>query len=192
VAKSQRRKSSLFGPSNKRAKGRKRWSLQNSIVNSAIAILSLLLIAFIFSFSRQYTQKGVPIKTTFPSLPDQTRLAVEIYEQNPVLDIEVEVLNGCGEAGLAGKVSEFLRNNRIDVVRSENADHFGYDRTLLIQRNEKFENLKTVSATLGFDLNDKSRVLVQPDANSDVDLTLIIGKDYKTIRPLTDFLNHKF
>ena len=106
------------------------------LVNSAIAILSLLLVAFIFSFSNRQTQSGVPIEVTFPTMSDAPKLATEIYKANPVMDIQIEILNGCGEPGLAAKFSDLLRNIRVDVVRSENADHFDYEKTMLIQRNE--------------------------------------------------------
>jgi hypothetical protein len=190
ATRGRRKASSRHGQ--RRGGTRKHWSLQNSIINTAIVILSLLVVAFIFSFSRQYTQSGIPIEVSFPAEPEPARLAVEIYEQNPILDIEVEVLNGCGEAGLASRVSDFLRTNRIDVVRAENADHFAYTQTLLIQRNENVEALQKVAATLGFNPEDKRHVLIQPDAASDVDLTLIIGQDYRTIPPLNKFLARQF
>jgi len=64
------------------------------LVNSAIAILSLLLVAFIFSFSNRQTQSGVPIEVTFPTMSDAPKLATEIYKANPVMDIQIEILNG--------------------------------------------------------------------------------------------------
>ena len=102
------------------------------VINSAIAILSLLLVAFIFSFSDRQTQSGVPIEVKFPTMDDTPKLATEIYEENPVMDIQIEILNGCGEPGIAAKFSDLLRNIRVDVVRSENADHFDYDKTCLL------------------------------------------------------------
>ena len=89
-----RKKSALFSKK-KRSKRGGQKDLQGSLINSAIVVLSLLLVAFIFSFTTRQTHHGVPIEVTFPALPDQPRLAVEIYEQKPVMDIEVEILNGC-------------------------------------------------------------------------------------------------
>ncbi len=107
------------------------------IINAGIAVMSVLLFAFIFSFSSRQSQSGVPIRAvTFPTTDEVTKLATEIYEANPILDIEVEILNGCGEPGIAARFSEFLRDKRVDVVRSENADNFDYTKTVLIQRNE--------------------------------------------------------
>lgn len=149
--------------------------------------------AFIFSFSQKNTQSGVSIDVQFPE-PEgqQPKLAVDIYEENPVLDIEVEVLNGCGTAGIAGKISDFLRNQRVDVVRSENADHFNYSRTQIIQRNENFEGLQHVATALGFDISNAKRVKVEPRAGSDVDLTLIIGQDFESIDALSTYLRSAY
>lgn len=160
-----------------------RRDVQSTLINAAIAVLSLILLAFIFSFSNRQTRHGVPIEVQFPEHPDQPQLAVEIYQQNPVLDIEVEVLNGCGEPGLAAQLSKFLRHHQVDVVRAENADHFNYPATLLILRNENYESLKHVAAALEIDVNDAERVLKNYDLDLDVDLTLIIGKDFNSILP---------
>lgn len=168
--------------------------IQSTLLNSAIGILTLLLIAFIFSFSKKQTHSGVSIDSiqmSFPNLPEQTKLAAEIYEENPILDIQVEVLNGCGTNGLAGHAADFLHSNQIDVVRSTNADHYDYNKTLLISRNENVSGLKEVASSLGFDIQDRSRVLIQPDASSDVDITLILGKDYTTINPLVKFIDQQ-
>jgi len=160
------------------------------IVNAAIAVMSLLLVAFIFSFSGRQSQTGVPIEVSFPSLKNAPSLATEIYAANPVMDIQVEILNGCGEPGLASKFSDLLRNIRVDVVRSENADHFDYEKTILIQRNENIFGMKTVASALGFDIKNAQQVITIADPNLDVDLTLIIGKDFKSIASIQSYLNN--
>ena len=115
------KKSALFRKTKKSKKGGHK-DLQGSLINSAIVVLSLLLVAFIFSFTTRQTHHGVPIQVTFPALPEQPRLAVEIYEKKPVMDIEVEILNGCGIAGLASKVSNLLRDNNCLLYTSDAAD----------------------------------------------------------------------
>ena len=161
------------------------------IVNAGIGVMSVLLFAFIFSFSNRQTQTGVPIKAvTFPTSDEAPKLATEIYEANPVLDIEVEILNGCGEPGVAAKFSEFLRDKRVDVVRSENADNFDYENTVLIQRNEKTSGLKYVADALNFDIKNSKQVKTSIDPNSDVDITLVIGKDFNSITTVKSFLKN--
>ena len=178
----------------KKIKKKKRRSINfgSALLNGLIGVLSIFLIAFIYSVSQKSVRNGVSMNVTFPETSNKSLLAVDIYEENPVLDIEVEVLNGCGVTGVAGEISKFLRGHQIDVVRSENADHFLYTRTLIIQRNENVEGLAKVVKALNIELDDKSRVLIQPDPSSGVDVTLIIGSDYHSIQPIGDFLDPSF
>ena len=180
MAKIKRRNSSkLFSSPRKKTRGSK--FNQMGLVNSGIAVMSLLLVAFIFSFSERQVQSGVQIEVKFPSMPNTPKLATEIYESNPLLDIQVEILNGCGTPGIAAKFSELLRDKRVDVVRSENADHFEYEKTILIQRNENINGMKHVAQVLGFKIDNSEKVITSIDPNLDVDLTLIIGKDFPSI-----------
>ena len=45
------------------------------------------------------------------------------------MDIEVEILNGCGEKGAADLYTVFLRHHGFDVVDFKNASHFNYNKT---------------------------------------------------------------
>ena len=190
MAKISPRKSSRFNL-NRKKKSKVKKAKQMGIINAGIAVMSVLLFAFIFSFSNRQTQTGVPIKAvTFPSSNETPKLVTEIYEANPVLDIEVEILNGCGEPGIAAKFSEFLRVKRVDVVRSENADNFDYENTVLIQRNEKTSGLKYVADALNFDIKNSKQVITSIDPNSDVDITLVIGKDFNSINSIKSYLNN--
>ena len=157
------------------------------LINSGIAVMSLLLVAFIFSFSDRQTQTGVPIQVKFPTMPDTPKLATELYAADPVLDIQIEILNGCGTPGIAAKFSQFLREKRVDVVRSENADHFEYEKTILIQRTENVDGMQRVAEALKFDIKNPDQVITSVDPNLDVDLTLIIGKDYNSISAIKSY-----
>ena len=157
------------------------------LINSGIAVMSLLLVAFIFSFSDRQTQTGVPIQVKFPTMPDTPKLATELYAADPVLDIQIEILNGCGTPGIAAKFSQFLREKRVDVVRSENADHFEYEKTILIQRTENVDGMQRVAEALKFDIKNPDQVITSIDPNLDVDLTLIIGKDYNSISAIKSY-----
>jgi len=191
LARIKRRKNNKFFFSSKSSRPAKRRDIKGSLINSAIVILSLLLVAFIFSFSNRQNQTGIPIEITFPSLPETPKLAVAIYEQKPILDIEVEILNGCGVPGLAGKISDYLRSQQMDVVRSENADHYNYDQTILILRNENSDGLKIIAKSFGIDIKDENRIKHIPDDQLNVDITVIIGSDFATIKPLVDYLKYR-
>ena len=164
---------------------------QNMTLNGAISIVGVLLLGFIISFSRNASHSGVPVEVTFPEVVNQPRLAVEVFEKNPIQNIKVEVLNGCGVQGLAGKTTEFLRLKQVDVVRSDDADHHNYPKTVIIQRNENIESLKRVSDSFGVLMDDKSRIKIVPDETLGVDVTVILGKDYESFPEFNSFLSTK-
>jgi len=157
-------------------------------LNAAIGIVGVLLLGFIYSFSRNVTHTGVPIEVTFPKI-DPRPLAVEVYQKNPIQNIKVEVLNGCGLKGIAARTADFLRANHVDVVRSDNADHYDYPNTVIISRNENVESLKAVSRSFGVTLDDKTHILTDPDESLGVDVTVILGKDITNFTAISDFIS---
>ncbi|MBU0529657.1 LytR C-terminal domain-containing protein [bacterium] len=158
------------------------------VYNILIVVLAIVIVGFIYSFAQKNFSNGVTLQNHQLTANQKTQLAIDLYEENPILDITVEVLNGCGEKGIATKIADFLRTEHIDVVRSENADNFDYEKTMLIQRSYDFSNLKTVASALDFDVNNEDQVITQPSSTADVDLTLIIGKDYRSIKPIKVYL----
>jgi hypothetical protein len=50
--------------------------------------------------------------------------------------------------------------------------------------------MKYVAAVLDFDINNPEKVMVSVDPNVDIDLTLIIGKDYLSISSIQSYLNN--
>ena len=107
---------------------------------------------------------------------------------NPIQDIKVEVLNGCGIKGIAARTADFLRANHVDVVRSDNADNHAYPNTIIIGRNENMESLKVVAKSFGFALDDKTHILIDPDESLGVDVTVILGKDIYSIPELSSLI----
>ncbi|MFQ6614620.1 MAG: LytR C-terminal domain-containing protein [Fidelibacterota bacterium] len=187
AAKRSRSKRSILKSKSARKRKQGRW--QDQILNVVIGGFSLLILVFIYSFSQRMTPERVPIPALTETPP---KLAAEAYEENPILDIQVEVLNGCGERGIAARMADFLRTRQIDVVRSENANSFDYTRTQIISRNENVEALQKVAGSLGFDIRDKTRVRIEPSSDADVDVTIIVGKDFKSISSVVEYLKTLF
>ena len=160
----------------KGSRHKKKTQPQSMTLNAAIGIVGVLLLGFIYSFSRNVTHSGVPIEVTFPKIEVQS-LAVEVYQANPIQNIKVEVLNGCGIKGIAARTADFLRTHQVDVVRSDNADRYDYPNTVIISRNENVESLKAVSRSFGIAMNDETHILIVPDESLGVDVTVILGKD---------------
>ena len=160
-------------------------------LNSAIAISGVILLGFLYSFSQNQLHDGVEIKPTITYDSSQPILAKDVYIQNPVEDIKVEVLNGCGVSALALKTTEFLRTKQIDVINSDNADNHNYQNTLLILRNEKLDAIELIRKSFGIAQNNDTVVQTKPDESLGVDLTIIIGKDIHTYSNIFDFIASK-
>ena len=158
------------------------------VLNTSIAIAGIILLGFIYSFSKNQMSSGIIMKENFKT-STQPILAKEIYIKNPVENVKVEVLNGCGVFALAAKTTEFLRSKQIDVINSDNADHHNYQNTLIIQRNEKIKSLKKVLEAFGVYLTDSLRIQVLPDESLGVDVTVIIGQDYNSFEDLKNYIS---
>jgi len=95
--------------------------------------------------------------------------------------IQVEVLNGCGVSGVAEKLTDYLRINNIDVVNLGNYRSFEIENSIIIGRNEKIYNAEKVAAIVGL---DNQNIIQQINPDYLLDVTLILGKDYRDLIPL--------
>ena len=158
----------------------------------AIGIVGILLLSFIYSFSKKTTHTGIPVEVTFPDPNEPRMLAKEVYQKNPMRNIKIEVLNGCGIKGIAAKTSEYLRSShRIDVIRSENADRYDYPNTLIIGRNENLEKILLVSKSFGISIDNKNIVRHEPNESLGVDVTVILGKDINSYSNIFDYTTNE-
>ena len=170
----------------------KKQNQQYLTLNAAIGIVGVLLLGFIYSFSQNSSHRGIPIEVKFPKSDEPRRLAAEIHDLNPVQNIKVEVLNGCGIKGIAAKAAEYLLlDHQIDVIRADNADNHNYQNTLLILRNENLDAIELVGRSFGIAKGNKTAIQTKPDESLGVDLTIIIGKDIHSYSNIFDFIATK-
>ena len=163
---------------------------KNLPLDIAIGITGILLIGFIYSLSQNTVHTGVPIKVTFPEIDTPKMLAKELYTVDPIKNIRVEILNGCGIKGIAAKTSDFLRSkHRIDVVRSENADKFDYSKTIIIGRNEELDKILSVSKAFDISINNTNHIRHVPDETLGVDVTIILGKDINSFPHISEYIS---
>ena len=92
-----------------------------------------------------------------------------------LIQAEIEILNGCGDAGVANLYSNFLMHEGFDVIESKNADNFDYLNTNIIVHNK---NKIDVAKKLAKKLKIKN---IEINENGIWDLSIIIGKDYKKL-----------
>ena len=93
--------------------------------------------------------------------------------------VQLEVLNGCGVNGVAEKFTDYLRAGNFDVVNIGNYRSFDIDHSLLIDRTGNMSNAFKIASTLGI---EKNNIIQQVNKEYFLDVTLIIGKDYKRLK----------
>lgn len=105
----------------------------------------------------------------------------EVNKTEPAKIIQVEVLNGCGVKGLGDRFTDFLRDNKVDVVNVSNHPSQDFEKTLVIDRTGNIYNARKIAKLLGV----KEENIVQ-QINNDyfLDVTLVIGRDYNQLKPL--------
>jgi hypothetical protein len=90
-------------------------------------------------------------------------------------DIRVEILNGCGDDGIAARLATRLREQGFDVMTLGNADSYAFLETLVIDRVDKMHHARHVADILG------TQNLIQqitPDPFRLEEVTIIVGRDY--------------
>ena len=114
-----------------------------------------------------------------PLGPEPTTAPEAIAAIKPA-EISIQVLNGTGTTGVAGKFADALRAKGYVVTDVGNASTLGYEAT------EIHEHSKTVGAAarVRSDFATLDRMTVTPEPSTSPapssDLTIIVGKDYAT------------
>jgi LytR cell envelope-related transcriptional attenuator len=145
---------------------KKEYLSKNLILNASILIL--VLINSILAYS---VFNAIPFNDSDDNyLEDSTRVK-----------IQVEVLNGCGVSGVAEKLTDYLRTNNIDVVNLGNYRSFEIENSIIIGRNEKIQNAEIVAAIVGL---DNQNIIQQINPDYLLDVTFVLGKDYRDLIPL--------
>jgi LytR cell envelope-related transcriptional attenuator len=135
------------------------------ILNSIIIILGILILFLTYSLVTRISNV-----TGNDSGSDRKQTASSV--------IQVEVLNGCGISGVADQFTDFLRKEKFDVVQTGNYISFDIDKSLVIDRTGNMANAEKVASALGI---DKKNVIMQKNDNSFLDVSVVIGKDFKTL-----------
>lgn len=134
----------------------------NLILNSFIFLLGILILFLAWSLINRITGSDNEEKNNYKKAA------------SPV--IQVEVLNGCGASGVAEKFTDLLRKEKFDVVQVGNYMSFDIDNTLVIDRTGNKANADKVASALGV---DQKNVIMQKNENYFLDVSVVIGKDYK-------------
>ncbi len=87
--------------------------------------------------------------------------------------VRVIIYNGAGTPGLAGKAAQQLIEAGVRVVDTRNADHFGYEETLVVVQDGDLTQGQVVASALGV-----GKLLDQREDQDIADVIVIIGGDY--------------
>lgn len=145
-----------------------RGRLGGFLLNAGLALGGVLALVLLYALAtRAFSPAASPVRQANPA-----QLLGDI--------VQVEVLNGCGEPGLAGRVTRFLRDHNFDVVSSGNYVDFEQERSLVIDRVGNREAALSVAAILGID-----EAYVREDIGPDPyhDASVVLGRDYRSLRP---------
>lgn len=91
--------------------------------------------------------------------------------------VRVQVLNGSGEGGVAGRLASSLREGGFHVVEVRNADRDDYFATLVVARRDDPAGALAVARYLG-----GPPVLRQASGSDQVDVTVVLGSDRSRLR----------
>jgi hypothetical protein len=139
-----------------------RGSMLKKLLNGSILVA--LLVAGYFAYA-VISQKATPGR--------------EEHAPPPKI-IQLDVLNGCGGKGVASKFTTYLRAAGFDVVEMKNYKVSSVPRTLVVDRVGNLAAARRVASSLGVSENN---VVQQLNPDYFVDVSVIIGGDYTTLRP---------
>ena len=142
--------------------------VKNGLLNAGLLIVGLGVMVLLY---------GLATRTLLPS-PDPTRPADSAELVGSI--IQVEVRNGAGVDHLAAETTHYLRERGFDVVDVGNYTSFQQERSVVIDRVGDPEAARKVAEALGLPADR-----VQQDIRRQyyLDASVIIGHDYKQLRP---------
>jgi hypothetical protein len=146
----------------------KRQKIRLWILEGIIVLLIGLNAYVLYSVFEPTISRSLPLKS------------VHLSPDSSYAHVQVEVLNGCGEVGISQQVMKYLRIKGFDVVNIDNAEHFTFPETIILDRRGErnvSESAKAVARALG-----TPHVILQKNENRLVDITAIIGKDFRELR----------
>jgi len=147
-------------------------NLLNYLLNGAIILFLVLVAYFSFSLINNSLKSEKEIK-------DITDTSKSLTNQ-PNLTIQLDVQNGTRENGIASRITEFLRKNGLDVVEIGNYKSNEIEKTLIIDRSGDKNKALKVARILGL---DGRKVIKQLNSSLYLDVTVVIGNDFKELKP---------
>ena len=148
------------------------FDFKSILLNTAITVLILILVAFLISAGLQYRQGDNSSHSAISQTSTENNNSA-VPAVDP-LTVEVRILNGCGMQGVGRDMTQRVRDLGFDVVESANAENFDYQYTVVIGHTARPELAQALADAIGC-----SRVSSQSDKMVLADVTLILGQDWE-------------
>ena len=143
----------------------------NLLLNIVIAVLAVVVFFLLYSFITN-SLVNKPVEWTTESAEGR-REGGEI--------IQLDVLNGCGEKGVAQAFTDYLRKRNFDVVQTSNYKTFDVEESLVIDRTGDLEAAKKVAYALGI---DEKNIVQQINPDYYLNVSIVIGRDCNKLKPM--------
>ncbi len=146
-----------------------RW--KSRLLDAAILLSTLVVGAFVFSVAG--------------------RLSYTHAERNdrPPRVLRTQILNGCGEKGLASEFGDQLTNSaieefRFDVIDRDNFNHFKVERSFIIAYTLPPEDALRLANALNIS-EDEVRMMESNDNPWGLDICIVLGRETRPLVPAT-------
>jgi len=149
----------------KTARTNRSFNIRENLLQILIVLILVVDIVLVFFAVRQCSRPQPAVTQQAQTEEQDTR-------------IQIEVLNGCGVPGIAAKFTDFLRENGIDVVNTDNYESFNVIKTVVIDRRGNWEKCKKIAKSMGL---PEDRILQEVNDAYLLDASLILGKDFRQL-----------
>ena len=146
---------------------------------------------FDLSNVRLQSLPGAPLRGVWVANTPAVQKSIELITTGFVSDIKkfptysnvvVEIFNASGKANLAGQMRRVLTKNSFDVIKIGNYDaNSKYEKTLIIDRMGELSKAHQIADAIG-----AKEVITKIDSTRGVDVTVIIGRDWKGLKNIWD------
>jgi len=150
--------------------------MKKNFLNYILNTVIILLIVFVGYLTFSLVTNSVKSKDkTTVNLTDTNKVT-----NQPNLTAQLDVQNGTTEQGVASKFTEYLRKKGFDVVDMGNNKYKDFEKTTIIDRKGDKKIAMNVANILGV---SESNVIQQINKSLYLDVTVVIGKDFKNLKP---------
>lgn len=135
-------------------------------INSALAVALVVVAVLAWSMGSRWFGRDEAV----PQVPSDDH-------------VQVDVRNGCGEPGLAARMAIYLRDRGFDVVEAGNYERSGIADSFVMDRVGNTPAAERVAHAVGL---GPEAVRLQLLDEYLLDATLVVGCDYRRLRPFAD------